>query len=118
MRVPTSLNAIRFVKLLDDHLHPFMLLCYPSNNEVFQQDNCTSTKSRLATGWLNEDSFDFSVINWPRRSPDLNPIDHFLGCFGARYERLSHSTNETYRIMDSFSQYLADNSSGTFPETC
>ncbi|GFX06493.1 transposable element Tcb2 transposase [Trichonephila clavipes] len=29
VRPPTSLNAIRYVELLDDHLHPFMLFCYP-----------------------------------------------------------------------------------------
>ncbi|GFV63850.1 transposable element Tcb2 transposase [Trichonephila clavipes] len=40
------------------------------------QDNCTSHKSRLSTDWLDEHSSDFYVINWPLRSPDLNPIDH------------------------------------------
>ncbi|GFT31493.1 transposable element Tcb2 transposase [Trichonephila clavipes] len=43
---------------------------------VFQRDNCTSHKYRLATGWLDEHSFDFSIINWPPRIPDLNPIEH------------------------------------------
>ncbi|GFX60090.1 DDE_3 domain-containing protein [Trichonephila clavipes] len=47
-----------------------------ARNGVFQQDNCTFHKSRLATGWLDEHSSDFSVINWPPRSPDLNPIEH------------------------------------------
>ncbi|GFW41694.1 transposable element Tcb2 transposase [Trichonephila clavipes] len=54
-----------------------MLLCYPHGYGVFQQeDNSTSHKSRLATGWWDEHSSDFSVINWPPRSPDLNPIVH------------------------------------------
>ncbi|GFV05510.1 DDE_3 domain-containing protein [Trichonephila clavipes] len=34
-------------------------------NGVLQQDNCTSHKSRLATGWLDEHSSDFSALNWP-----------------------------------------------------
>ncbi len=72
VRVPTSLIAIRYVELLGDHLHPFM----PHGNGVFQQDNCTSHKSQLATGWLDEHSSDFSVMNWSPRSPDLNPIEH------------------------------------------
>ncbi|GFX09535.1 transposable element Tcb2 transposase [Trichonephila clavipes] len=76
VRVPTSLNAIRFVVLLGDHLHPFMLFCYTDGNGVFQQNNCTSHKSRLLTGWLDEHFSDFSVINHPPRSPDLNPIEH------------------------------------------
>ncbi|GFV23682.1 transposable element Tcb2 transposase [Trichonephila clavipes] len=48
---------------------------YPHGNGFFQQDNCTFQKSRLATGWLVVHSSDFSVINWPLRSPDLNPIE-------------------------------------------
>ncbi|GBM39678.1 hypothetical protein AVEN_104897-1 [Araneus ventricosus] len=74
--VPTSLSAIRYVELMGDHLHPFMLYCHPYGNGVFQQDNCTSRRSRLATAWLDEYSSDFSVMNWPPRSPDLNPVEH------------------------------------------
>ncbi|GFW50484.1 transposable element Tcb2 transposase [Trichonephila clavipes] len=76
-RVPTSFNVIRYVELLGDHLHPFMMFFYPHGNGVSQQDNCTSHKSRLATGWLDEHSSDFSVINWSPRNPDINPIDIF-----------------------------------------
>ncbi|GFX26120.1 transposable element Tcb2 transposase [Trichonephila clavipes] len=65
-----------FVELLGDHLHPFMLFCYPRGNRVFQQDNYTSHKFLLATSWLDVHSSDFSVVNRPPRSPDLNPIDH------------------------------------------
>ncbi|GFW39347.1 transposable element Tcb2 transposase [Trichonephila clavipes] len=50
VRVPTSLNAIRHVELLGDHHYPFILFCYPHGKGVFQQDNCTSHQSRLATG--------------------------------------------------------------------
>ncbi|GFW21024.1 uncharacterized protein TNCV_2702641 [Trichonephila clavipes] len=50
----TSPNAIRYVELLGNHLHPFMLFCYPNTNGVFQQDNSSSHKSRLATaGWMS-----------------------------------------------------------------
>ncbi|GFX58907.1 DDE_3 domain-containing protein [Trichonephila clavipes] len=75
VHVPISLNAIRYVELLGDHFHLFMLFFYLHCKEVFQQDNCTFYMSRLATGWLEKHSSDFSVINWPPRSPDLNPID-------------------------------------------
>ncbi|GFU58177.1 DDE_3 domain-containing protein [Trichonephila clavipes] len=60
--VPSSLNAIWYLELLGDHLHPFMLFCYPHSSGVFQQDNCISHKSRLAAGWVDKHSSDFSVI--------------------------------------------------------
>ncbi|GFV70370.1 transposable element Tcb2 transposase [Trichonephila clavipes] len=53
-----------------------MLFCYPYGNEVFQQNNCTSHKSHLATGWLDVHSSDFLFINRLLRSPDVNPIEH------------------------------------------
>ncbi|GFS78614.1 transposable element Tcb2 transposase [Trichonephila clavipes] len=74
--IPTFLNAIWYVELLGGHLHPLILFCYPHGNGVFQQDNCASHNSQLATEWLDEGSSDFSVINWPPRSPDLNPIKY------------------------------------------
>ncbi|GFW77035.1 DDE_3 domain-containing protein [Trichonephila clavipes] len=32
--------------------------------------------SWLATGWLDKHFSDFSVINWPPRSPELNPTEY------------------------------------------
>ncbi|GFS60723.1 DDE_3 domain-containing protein [Trichonephila clavipes] len=58
------------------HLHPFMLYCYQHGDGVFLQGNCTSHKSRMATGWLDERFSDFFFINWPPKSPDLNRIEH------------------------------------------
>ncbi|GFS78679.1 transposable element Tc1 transposase [Trichonephila clavipes] len=49
---------------------------HESVDPACQQDFCTSQKCRLPTGWLDEHFSDFSVINWPPRSPDLNPIKH------------------------------------------
>ncbi|GFX43330.1 transposable element Tcb2 transposase [Trichonephila clavipes] len=63
------------IEMLEDHPHPFMILCYPQGSGVFQQYNCTSRKSRLATGWLDEHSSDFSVKNWSPRRLDINSIE-------------------------------------------
>ncbi|GFX71335.1 transposable element Tcb2 transposase [Trichonephila clavipes] len=73
---PTSLNEIQYAEFLGDHLHPFMLCCYPH-----QQDNCISHQSRLATGWLDEHYSDFSAMNWAPRSPDMDPIEHLWDVF-------------------------------------
>ncbi|GBO03174.1 hypothetical protein AVEN_84022-1 [Araneus ventricosus] len=48
-----------------------MVLVPTSHNAI-----CTSHRSRLATPWFDEHSSDFSVKNWPPRSPDLSPIEH------------------------------------------
>ncbi|GFW92639.1 transposable element Tcb1 transposase [Trichonephila clavipes] len=76
VRLLISLNAIRYVELLGDHLHPFMLFCYSHGNGVFQQDNCTSHHPSSDTGLLDEHSSDLTIINWPPRSLDLNSIKY------------------------------------------
>jgi hypothetical protein len=44
----------------------------------FQQDSrATSHASVITKQWFNEHGFSFDIImNWPARSPDLNPIEH------------------------------------------
>ncbi|GFV59902.1 transposable element Tcb2 transposase [Trichonephila clavipes] len=42
----------------------------------FSSKTTVPLTSQLETGWLDEYSSDFSVINWPTRSPDINPIEH------------------------------------------
>ena len=41
---------------------------------TFQQDNAPVQKARIVQNWLHDN--DISVIEWPRYSPDLNPIEH------------------------------------------
>ncbi|GBN10726.1 hypothetical protein AVEN_54213-1 [Araneus ventricosus] len=71
-----------------------MLYCHPLGNGVFPQDNCTSHRSRLVTAWLDEHSSDFSVMNWPPRSPDLNPIEH-LWDVSEKSVKAHHTTPST-----------------------
>ncbi|GFV35515.1 transposable element Tcb2 transposase [Trichonephila clavipes] len=69
-------GRLRIRRQAPEPMDPACQFCYPHGNGVFQQDNCTCHKSRLATGWLDEYSSDFSVRNWPARSQDLNTIEH------------------------------------------
>ncbi|GFT02582.1 transposable element Tcb2 transposase [Trichonephila clavipes] len=73
-------NSVRRVITITS-IHTFMMFCYPHGNRVFPQDNCASQKSQLVTGWLDEHSSDFSVINYPPRSPDLNHVDDLRDSF-------------------------------------
>ncbi|GFY26318.1 transposable element Tc1 transposase [Trichonephila clavipes] len=53
VRVPTYLNEIRYVELLGDHLHPFMLFCYPHGVEGHHTapTNINGLETALANIW-------------------------------------------------------------------
>ncbi|GFX77287.1 transposable element Tcb2 transposase [Trichonephila clavipes] len=91
VHVPTSLNAIRYEKLQGDHLHPFILFCYPHGNGVFLARQLYL--SQVPVGYLDKHASDFSVINWPPRSPNLNPIEHLWDVLEQGVK--SHSTAPT-----------------------
>ncbi|GFU17500.1 transposable element Tcb2 transposase [Trichonephila clavipes] len=97
-----------------------MLFCYPCGNRVYQQDNCTSHKSRLATGWFYEHFSDFSAINWPPRSPDINHIEHLWDVLeqGVKgHQTALTSLTELWIALDNIWQVPLD-SREIFPETC
>ena len=46
-----------------------MAAVYPSANRFLQQDD-------LDQEWFQEHDSEFSLLQWPAESPDLNPIVH------------------------------------------
>jgi transposase len=61
-----NLNSVRYrLDILLHHVVPF-LQAHP--DMTLQHDNATSRTARSVR--------DFSVLPWPAKSPDLNPIEH------------------------------------------
>ena len=67
-----NLNAVRYREdILLPHVVPF-LQAHPNMNP--QHDNATSLTARSVRDFLQERNV--SVLPWPAKSPDLNPIDY------------------------------------------
>ena len=70
------------------------------NSALFQHDNASIHASRMTKKWLEAEQV--SIMDWPSRSPDLNPIEN-LWSFLARkvYEdsKQYNSTNELEKAI-------------------
>jgi hypothetical protein len=66
----------------------------------YQQDNASCHKSRLSMAWFAENHCD--VMDWPLRSPDLNPIEHIWSMIdqrisGIRFDSLAQLEDKLVR---------------------
>lgn len=68
-----ALSASRYItEILEDHVVPYM--GYIGDNFQLMHDNARPHVARIVTQYLEE--VGIRVMQWPARSPDLNPIEH------------------------------------------
>jgi transposase len=67
-----TMNGEKYKKVLEDHLLPVMRI---HGTTFFLQDSAPCHKSKLVMAFLKQ-SEEFSIIDWPGNSPDLNPIEN------------------------------------------
>ncbi len=72
---PLKLNTTAYLSIVADHVHPFMTTVYSSSDGYFQQDNAPCHKAQIISDWFLEHD-EFTLLIWPRQSPDLNPTEH------------------------------------------
>ncbi len=76
VQIEHHLNTTVFLSIVADHVHPIMTTVYSSSDEYFQQDNASRHKAQIISDWFLEHDNEFTLLNWPPQSPDLNPIEH------------------------------------------
>ncbi len=69
-----TMNAERYIKLLEQHMLPSRRRVFQGSPCVFQQDNAKPHTAAITTAWLR--SRRVRVLNWPACSPDLSPIEN------------------------------------------
>lgn len=96
-----NMNAIRYGKIIETGLVPFVKTCFPAGHRL-QQDNDPKHRSKYI-GRL----FKFHGIYWwktPPESPDLNPVEN---CWGSlkQFLRTTYKPTNLEELMNGIEQF-------------
>lgn len=70
-------SALDHLETLQNHLLPFVNAEHTHDDKgvaIFQQDNASIHRARCVQTWLQGQ--DFETMEWPAKSPDLNPMEN------------------------------------------
>ena len=79
------INSKKYLDVLAKKVIPEMARKFPEGSGVFQQDLAPCHSSRKVTNFINLNNI--SVLHWPGKSPDLNPIENLWSITKLRLQR-------------------------------
>lgn len=74
--VDGRINSIGYQKILADHLLPYFDR-FRAENLTFMHDNASVHASASTNKWISDRNIP--LLEWPARSPDINPIENLWG---------------------------------------
>lgn len=97
--VAGRMNSTAYTNVLRDYLLPCMQTIAVAP-VIFQQDNAPIHKSLHSMGWLG--AHQISTVDWPARSPDLNPIENLWSTLA----RAVYKENRQYNDVQSLKEAI------------
>ncbi|GFX28233.1 putative transposable element [Trichonephila clavipes] len=99
-----TLNGDRYRAMITNFLIPELLKNHDVQELWFQQDGSTCHTARATNVLLNDTFGDrlisrFRPVNWPPRSCDLEPLDHFLWVYADKLQTLDHLEDNICRVI-------------------
>ena len=93
-------GGITAVRYRDEVLEPIVRSYAGAIGDTFilMQDNARAHTARLSMTFLDDEGI--TVMNWPARSPDLNPIDHAWDMLSRPIGQRKHPPESVQSITD------------------
>ena len=73
-KVNGTINAEKYISILDDQLWPVIARHFPDNSYTFQDDNAPVHRARVVERYKHENNIRGMI--WPAQSPDINIIEN------------------------------------------
>ncbi len=99
VHIPGNLNAARY---RNEILIPHMLPAMNLRNEVFQHDNARPHTARATVDFLANQNV--TVLPWPSKSPDLNPIEHLWDALDKRVRSRNPAPQNLRQLQQALEQ--------------
>ncbi len=108
-----TMNAERYIKVLEQHRLPSRWRLFQGRLCVFQQDNAKPHIAAITSAWLR--SRRVRVLNWPACSPDLSPIENIWHII--KRKNMSKTTTNSSAAGNLYQARMRPNSNTKTPET-
>lgn len=73
-RVEGTINAAKYINILEDNIWPVIVRHFPNNNYLFQDDNAPVHRARIVKEYTARNGL--KCMSWPAQSPDINIIEN------------------------------------------